>query len=161
MVENSFYENIVYTGEEERRLPVILLNYWKKIKGDRKFPFENSINPDDLKDIWEYCYLIQVNDLQNRLKVDFTFMGAEIVKAYEQYLGDDKDLIDIISPRSSRLAQNFQIVINEMRPLLQSGKFKDARGNIINFRQCLLPIGNNDSKVDAIFGCTRLSFLAK
>ena len=141
--------------QNERRLPVQLLNYWDEIRGIRRFPSENDIHPEDILHLWDHCYLIQVNDLEKRQRVDFTYLGSEILKTYREHLSEE-DAADIISPGSSRLAQNFRSVIESGSPVMQSGEFIIANGNTIRFRQCLLPLGLTDDKVEAIFGCARL-----
>ena len=138
---------------DERRMTVNLINYWNEIRKDRLFPSEKLINPEDIPDIWEHCYLIQVNDLHNRQKADFTYLGSSIIKSYHDSFSEQNDVADIISPKSSRLAQNFKLVIDNKKPIMQSGEFVNNLGHRIRFRQCLLPLGDTDNKVEAVFGC--------
>ena len=71
---------------DERRLPVQLFSYWDKIRGDRAFPAEDFINSEDIPQIWEHCFLMQVNDLNNRHGADFTYLGSEILRVYHVIL---------------------------------------------------------------------------
>lgn len=142
-------------AENERRLPVRLLNYWNKIRGARRFPSERLIEPEEIAALWNHCYLIQVNDLENRLKADFTYLGPEIIKTYKQYLAGE-DTQDIIVPNSSKLVPNFRQVIERREPIMQADVFITSRGNTIRFRQCMLPLGEHDDRVEAIFGCMQL-----
>lgn len=140
---------------DERRLPVKLYHYWNRLRGKRWFPSEDAINPEDIPDIWRYCFLIQVNDLKNRKRADFTYLGNGILDVYHDFLSDE-DASDFISPSSSHLSQNFWQVIETKKPIMQSGEFLTSRGNTIKFRQCLLPLGKYDIEVESIFGCARL-----
>lgn len=140
---------------DERRLPVRLYGYWNKLRGKRLLVDEDDINPEDIPELWKYCFLIQVNDLKNRNRADFTYLGSEILKVYHELLSDE-DASDFISPSTSHLSQNFWQVIEQCKPLMQSGEFKTSRGNTVKFRQCLLPLGKHDTEVQAIFGCARL-----
>ncbi len=151
----SFSQKDIASPANERRLPVQLCRYWEKIRGTRLMPSEQMINPEDIPHLWEHCYLIQVNDLENRRRADFTYLGSEIIQTYREHLSEE-DALDIIFPNSSRLAQNFQQVIDSKLPILQAGEFITSRGGVMRFRQCLLPIGETDDKVDAIFGCVNV-----
>lgn len=142
-------------SRDERRYSVKLFYYWDKLRGNRAFPCEDSINPDEIPEIWPHCYLIQTNDLKNRRRADFTYLGSEILRIYHDLLATE-DANDFISPSTSHLSQNFWLVIENKKPIMQSGQFPTSRGNTIKFRQCLLPLGNNDQEVMAIFGCARL-----
>ena len=139
----------------ERRLPVQLYNYWDGLRDGRKFPSEDAVNPEAIPHLWPTCYLIQVNDLKNRKRADFTYLGKEILQVYHDLLTEE-DATDFVSPGTSHLSQNFWQVIENKEPLMQSGSFATSRGNTIKFRQCLLPLGRTDDEVEAIFGCARL-----
>lgn len=140
---------------DERRLPVQLYKYWDMQRKERAFCGEDDINPDDIPTIWPYCFLIQVNDLKNRHRADFTYLGTEILRVYHEVLCE-ADSSDLISPNTSHLSQNFWMVIEKKAPIMQSGEFPSSRGSVIKFRQCLLPIGKHDDDVESIFGCARL-----
>lgn len=140
---------------DERRYPVQLFRYWDKLRGNRKFASEELIDPESIPELWPHCFLIQTNDLRNRRRADFTYFGSAILSLYHDLLSDE-DANDIISPNTSHLAQNFWLVIERKAPLMQSGSFPTSRGNVIKFRQCLLPLGKRDDEVEAIFGCVRL-----
>jgi hypothetical protein len=142
-------------GRDERRYPVQLFNYWNRLRGNRAFPSEDAIDPEYIPNLWKHCFLIQVNDLKNRRRADFTYLGPEILQVYQELLSE-KDAGDFISPNTSHLSQNFWRVIEQKKPIMQSGEFPSSRGNTIKFRQCLLPLGKSDDTVEAIFGCARL-----
>lgn len=142
-------------SRDERRYPVRLFNYWNKQRGYRLFPSEEKINPEEISEIWPHCFLIQTNDLKNRHRADFTYLGSEILHVYHDYLAD-ADANDFVSPKTSHLSQNFQTVLDTKAPIMQSGEFFTSWGNTIRFRQCLLPLGDTDLEVMAIFGCARL-----
>lgn len=145
--------------KDERRYPVQLFNYWDLLRKNRAFPIEDDINPEDIAHLWPHCFLMQVNDLRNRRRADFTYLGSEILRMYHDLLSTE-DASDFISPSTSHLSQNFWMVIDNKEPLMQSGQFPTSRGNIIKFRQCLLPLGKQDTEVEAIFGCARLKLYA-
>ncbi len=142
-------------NRDERRYSSQLYSYWNQLRGKRLFPSEDVLNPEAIAHIWPHCFLIQVNDLKNRKRADFTYLGSEILRVYHDLLSLE-DTGDFISPSSSHLSQNFWQVIETHKPIMQSGQFTTSRGNLIKFRQCLLPLGKSDSEVEAIFGSARL-----
>ena len=152
IINNENIEDVIFNSNPENRLSIGLLRYWDIIRKDRLFPSESKIVSQDIPDIWESCYLIQVNDIENRKKVDFTYMGAKIIEAYHNNLSE-KYISDIISPKTGNIAPHFRVVIEEKKPVLQHGEFSNNSGGKIKFRQCTLPFGETDEKVDTILGC--------
>ena len=152
IIDNTTIEQARRQANAEHRLSIRLLDYWDNIRGTRLFPSETLIDYEAILNLWDSCYLIQVNDLNNRNKVDFTYLGKNIIESYHTNLSEG-DMVDLISPKSSRIMQHFQLVIEEKKPVLQSGEFLSRKGNNIKFRQCMLPLGEADDHVEAIFGC--------
>lgn len=148
MQENSQHNK---SSGMERRLTLRLLNYWEDIKGDKFLPHENDIDPDQLSDLWEYCFVIQVRDL-DKSDYNYTYLGTAIREAYTA--GIDNEDPDIASPNANKLTLKYQHVITTVQPVLEEGEFNNMRGQIIKYRQCLLPLGT-DRTVEAIFGGMR------
>ena len=135
LIIENITDDIPLFDSDERRIPVRLLRYWDSIRGSRLFPSENDIDQEDISDVWDHCYLIQVNDLENRMKVDFTYLGSEILESYHTHLSED-DTADIISPKSSRLAQNFRTVIATKMPHQKTpAQHKTARNYILKLKR--------------------------
>lgn len=136
----------------ERRITVRLVGYWEKLRGNRVMPAENDIDPEDLADLWDYCFLVQVRDFHKK-DYNYTYLGSAIMEAYRGGLSlDDKScLVDI---NANKLSFDYAKVIQDRAPTIQEGQFVNAEGNIVKYRQCLLPLGPG-GEVDAIFGGMR------
>lgn len=136
----------------ERRMTLRLLRYWESIKGAREFPSENDIDPDDevIADIWDGCFVIQVRDIYEKQDYNYTYLGPAIIEAYKGGITGDAEC-GIISPNASKLEQSFHQVLSTRAPILQDGEFKNLKNITIKYRQCLLPLGEQD-KIQAIFG---------
>lgn len=136
----------------ERRINVRLVAYWERIRAGREMPSENDIDPEDLADLWDYCFLIQVRDLAKD-DYNYTYLGAAIVEAYRNGLSQD-DPGKVVSLNANTLAPNYTRVIDTRRPVMDEGEFLNPHGDTVKFRQCLLPLGHGNT-VESIFGGMR------
>lgn len=142
----------------ERRITLRLIAYWERIRRGRPMPAETDIDPDDLADLWDYCFLVHVRDLAKQ-DYNYTYIGSAIVEAYRGGLSvNDKG--GMVTINASKLVSNYAAVIGDRRPVVEEGEFANARGQIVKYRQCMLPLGAND-KVDAIFGGMRFKIFDK
>lgn len=146
------------TSVTERRITLRLLAYWEKLRGQNKMPTEADIDPDDLQDLWDYCFLIHVKDLA-KPDYNYTYLGKAIQQAYQGELNDD-DVGAIASPNAGKLADSYAKVIATISPLLEEGEFANLHNDMVKYRQCLLPLGEGD-RVDAIFGGMRFKIFPR
>ena len=137
----------------ERRITLRLIAYWEKLRKGNLMPVEDDIDPDYIKDLWDYCFLIHVKDL-SKPDYNYTYLGTEIQKAYQGDLAGGEDMGGIASPNAGELAVSYEKVIRTCSPLLDEGEFVNMHNDVVKYRQCLLPLGEN-GKVDAIFGGMR------
>lgn len=133
----------------ERRITLRMLSYWEKLRKDRPMPTEQDIDPDDIVDLWDSCFLIHVKDL-NQPDYNYTYLGQKILDAYKHGLSDG-DATEVLSPNAGKLAMSFSKVIESSKPLIGEGEFKNIHQETVKYRQCLLPLGEN-GRVDAILG---------
>lgn len=115
-------------------------------------PSEADIDPDYLQDLWDYCFLVHVKDL-DKPDYNYTYLGREIRRAYKGELSEDDEEV-IVSPNAASLVPRYKNVIESRAPILDEGEFLNLHNDLVKYRQCLLPIGENGN-VDAIFGGMR------
>src|SRR5437868_14345399 len=86
----------------ERRLTLQLVAYWEKLRNSRPMPSENDINPEELGELWDYCFLVQVRDAARR-DYHFSYLGGAIVEAYRGKLseGDSGSLVTLHADKLS------------------------------------------------------------
>lgn len=113
-------------------------------------PREEDIDPEVLGDLWPKCFLIQTFDIKHRRDMNFTYLGQEIIDAYQDGMMNEGQHM-LISPNASKLALSFQQVMQAVAPVVAEGEFLSLSGRIVRYRQCLLPLGRGE-EVDAIFG---------
>ena len=59
----------------ERRISLILLQYWNQLRGNRPFPNEDEIEPEHLASIWEHCFVLQLRDLFSTDDYNYTYLA--------------------------------------------------------------------------------------
>ncbi len=143
----------------ERRITLRLIAYWEKLRRGNVMPTEDDIDPDYLKDLWDYCFLIHVKDL-DKPDYNYTYLGDAIKKAYQGELSSVEEGSMVASPNAKELAVSYEKVIKTCTPLLDEGEFVNMHNDVVKYRQCLLPLGEN-GKVDAIFGGMRFKIFPK
>lgn len=145
-------ESTPATGQE-RRITLRLLAYWEQLRGERDFPHEREIEPEALADLWDHCFLIRTRDLSNTFDYNFTYLGSAIRNAYLSGMLDDA-FTGLISPNASQLSCSFGKVLETRSPIMEDGEFRNLRGQVVKFRQALLPFGEVGD-ITAIFGGMR------
>jgi hypothetical protein len=140
------------THTTERRITLRLIAYWEKLRAQKPMPSEADIDPDDLQDLWDYCFLIHVKDL-GKPDYNYTYLGKAIQQAYLGELADDPEDL-LISPNAAKLTASYNRVIESKLPVVEEGEFNNLHNDVVKYRQCMLPLGENGT-VDAIFGGMR------
>ncbi len=135
----------------ERRTSVILLQHWNELRDERLFPHEDELDTDHLSPIWEHCFLLQVRDVEQVEDYNFTYIGPKLVKAYADGVLD-MDNGQMVSPQATALAEKFRNVITSCDPLLEEGEYTNAHGELVKFRQAMLPLGTEDGRVLSVLG---------
>jgi hypothetical protein len=139
------------TEQRRSRITDIILDHWNKIKGDRKFPHEDSLDMDYLECIWDNCFFIQVRDISLKHDYNYTYFGKNITRAYGQDL-NGVSVTNFVSPHADHLSNMYDLVINTRSIVIEESEFKNINGDTVKYRQCLVPLGPTDDKVHSILG---------
>lgn len=137
----------------ERRITLRLLGYWERLRGVREMPEADEIVPEDIDDLWDWCFVIKLIPVEAGKICEYSYLGPAIVTAYHGGLSED-DPKALAGALCERLSADFAQVADTHKPLLNEGEFTNAKGALVKYRQCLLPLGK-DGVVDAIFGGMR------
>ena len=133
----------------ECRITIRLLGYWEKKRGMRRMASEADIDPADIADLWEYCFIARARDTDKRGH-NFSYLGKAIADVYREGL----DTRDVAFPNMDELANGYKQVISKGEPLVTEGEITNPHGDVFKYRQVLLPLGEG-SRVDAVFGGMR------
>ena len=137
--------------DSERRLVLRLLRYWQDKRGVREMPEENDIDPADLVQDWDFCFLLQTRDMANTQDYNFTYLGQNILEAYLDGGIDDQNQF-LIGPNAFLLSDQFSKVLVTRAPVHDDGEFVTRHGRRVLYRQILLPLGGADGEVESVFG---------
>ena len=145
-------------SHEERRIATILLDYWNQQRGERAFPTEHDIDPDALKDVWNNCFLLQARDIERRDDFNYSFLGTNIIRAYRGSAMQPDDS-GMVGPNAAQLSNSFAVVLENKSPIEEDGEFLALDGTRVQYRQCLLPLGEENGRITAVFGGLSLRFV--
>ena len=136
---------------DERRISVILAQYWNSIRGDAEFPNEDQIDPDRLIGIWERCFMVQMRDIEQVKDFNYSYFGEDLSRAYvEGRL--EPDNAHIAAPDASLLAAKYKEVIEERGPIMDEDEYTDGRGRLVQYRQIFMPLADATGEIHAILG---------
>lgn len=135
----------------ERRLTLQLLAYWERLRGSRAMPRESDINPDELSELWDDCFLIHESNLKQD-DYNFVYLGENIRLAIG---GKDHTSMEAAHNLNiKRLLPGISKVLNNVAPVIEEGELVNDLNQLIKYRQCMLPLGE-DNVVMAVFGGMR------
>jgi len=138
----------------ERRATLRLLAYWEKLRGGRLMPSERDIKADDIADLWPSCFLVHGAG-KAPAEYRYSYMGEAVAEICR--FGCEHDSV-ALHPQDE--LQGFAQVFATGKPLIDEGEFLNAAQEIVRFRRCLLPLGE-DGAVQAIFGVARFRLFAQ
>ncbi|MFZ4540358.1 MAG: PAS domain-containing protein [Rickettsiales bacterium] len=111
--------------------------YWENLCKARPMPLESDVVIEDLKDIWDWCFLVSYRDN----KFSYSYLGKELIDAY----GDDitgKEITEtLLYPHPVSLLSTFRQVIQSKTPGVDESEFNNSRGSAIKYRSCVMPLG--------------------
>lgn len=142
-------------SHQHNRINEKLQEYWQALRGGRLYPQESDINPEAIRDIWDHCFLVSINEEDLKQGYKYTYLGTGLIEAF----GDDLTSRDIsarlIETSSQPLIASFEQVIRTGRPFSEESQFTNSPGMVIKYRSCILPLGDNPEKVDYILGAMK------
>lgn len=132
-----------------------LREYWDKLRGDRPFPKESEIDPDELEEIWPSCFLISIDDVTRRLGYHYSYLGEDLVEAYGDDIRNPDIAMKLVSAAEAPMIKKFDEVLREKKPVIDESEFINLKHLNIKYRSCLLPLGSHKGEVSHIIGCMR------
>ena len=132
----------------DARISRCILEHWNEIKGGNKFPAEKDLHVELLEDIFGSCFLLDVKGVDEG-RYHYKFLGENIVKAFgcktTKKLDYNKNC-----PFSYK--NNVADILKTGKPLTSSGEFKNVHGDLVKYRQCLVPMSNDGKNIISILG---------
>lgn len=136
----------------ENRMTNKLVDYWNELKGDRDFPSELDINPSDIANIWDNCFLIKNEKASGDGDgYKYTFLGQGLINAY----GDDisqEEVNILVQPNKARFIEKVEETIETKKPVVDESEFVNAHSVLIKYRKIYLPLGEDDDVTHVMGG---------
>lgn len=114
-----------------------LQQYWHDIRGNRAMPMEEDVNISKIRDIWDYCFLVNVHPD----KYAYSYLGPKLIEAYGDDLTGKEVATALLEPHPHSLFSKFQQVSREATPAIDDSEFTNSQGLLVKYRACILPLG--------------------
>jgi hypothetical protein len=140
----------------DKRITNLILDHWNAVKGLKKFPSEKDLDPAFLEQLLDNCFLIKTEGIFDG-KYNYKFLGKNIMNAYGSDLTRSMD-----DTSENPLSQRDKIkeLLTHKRPIVDEGEFRNINGNLIKYRQCLVPMSSDGINIDSVFGGMRFIIVA-
>jgi hypothetical protein len=136
---------------EEEEKNQFLQDYWESLKQGREFPSENDLDPDEIEELWDGCFLMQFRDIDNVQDCNFSYLGEAIIHAYEEEILP-RAVPGLVDLKARHLVPQFQEVREKRRPMISQGDHQMPDGRKVRYHQCLLPLSYDGEVVHSILG---------
>jgi hypothetical protein len=134
----------------QQRITETLAEYWQAKRNNGRLPDEKDIDPSDLENIWDACFLVRYEEDD---KFRYLFMGDDIIEA----LGDDltgKEVCHkLVGELHDPLVEKFLPVLDADEPVYDESIFMNKKQMEIRYRMCMVPLlGEQASRANYILG---------
>jgi hypothetical protein len=134
---------------KQQRITEVLQEYWHAKAQAGQIPSDGDINPTDLGDLWQHCFLVQ------RLEggaFQYIHMGEAIIDAYGDDLTGEEICQKLVGQLHEPLVHDFEEVIERRQPLLKESSFENRKRMDVRYRTVLLPLRRAGTEVEYILG---------
>ncbi len=136
----------------ERRVSEMLMSYWNKLKGDRPVPEERELDIQEIEEFWDSCFMIEITYRGDECDYKYSYLGPSIVDAYGDDLTGKEVYNHLIAPYTTMLIAKFEVVVEDLQPVQDESEFVNLKGELVRYRQCLVPLGGVDGNIGFIMG---------
>lgn len=127
-----------------------LLSHWRQWCGDSQFPSFTDVNPVEMAEIWDYCFVLD-------------FVGHEddpIVRTVgdklQQYMPEPvrNCLLSDLPPRTliENAAGYYQEILSRGVPISRGGEFVKFDGMKVLYRSIIMPMSDDGTVVSGLLG---------
>ncbi|NDF11241.1 MAG: PAS domain-containing protein [Proteobacteria bacterium] len=136
------------------RLIDTLSTYWDNLRGARDFPLEGEFDPDQVKDIWPNCFLVQLDNASGIGHFKYTYLGENLIKSFGDHVSEE-EARHLVSTSDPKVSEHLAQVVKTGKPLEVDSSFVNSHKVHIKFRTVLLPLGAVSGKVGFVIGGIR------
>lgn len=133
-----------------RRITDVLLHYWEELKQARPFPLVSEVDAEQISDVWNNCFLVQLQHIKNKENYSFTYFGEALQRAFATDL-TDVPVKYLVSPHAERLASQYEKVMQTGEPIIDDNIYENRDHIKVMYRQILLPLASEDAPENVAF----------
>lgn len=134
----------------ERRLVLRLLAHWRSLCEERKFPSFADVDPDDIPDIWPFCFVLEVLDTSD--EPVFRAIGGDLAAFTPKEL-TDRHVSEAPADTLPGVAISYvDEVLDKGVPISRGGDFFKTDGTRVLYRSILLPMSDDGEEISGILG---------
>lgn len=134
----------------ERRMVLRLLSQWREWQGDDTFPSFGSVDPEEISDMWDYCFVL---DFLGHEEDPVIRMVGERLAAYMPGPVGNCRLSDV--PAATLLehaASYYQEILDRRVPISRGGEFRKYDGNKVLYRSIIMPMSDDGQTISGLLG---------
>jgi hypothetical protein len=140
--------------KDKQRINEYLHSYWDSKRQSQACPTESQIEPQELAEIWDSCFLVRYNVGHDEDSAfTYLYLGTALLEAYG---GDDASARDIctrlIFPSSMSLVHKFKEIIKTGKPTEEESEFLNIKKLLVKYRSTMLPLTDEKGQVRYILG---------
>lgn len=144
-----------YISDLHHRCHDDLFEYWDKIRAGRQFPHESDIEPNEISEIWDYCFLISLDDVARRLGYRYSYMGEKLIEAFGDNASSPDLALRLLSSSHVPSLEKINEVLEKKHPVIDNGDFINSHNMSVRYRTCIVPLGYDNGQVSHLFGVMR------
>lgn len=127
----------------ERRLPMRLMTYWKRLHTERGLPEIRKFNPHAIEDVWPHCIKLLITEVNEKRTYKYEFMGKHIIEAFGKDMTGLQVSPNIRNVPGTGIIKRLDAAIPLREPVMEQGQFINDKDKLIKYRSCILPFGSN------------------
>jgi len=134
----------------ERRMVLRLLSQWRDWCGDDQYPSFASVDPMQIAEIWDYCFVLDIVGHEDNPVV--RTVGAELQNDLPESVRDIA-LSDVPTPSLiEHAASYYQEILARGVPISRGGEFVKYDGMKVLYRSIIMPMSDDGVTVSGLLG---------
>jgi hypothetical protein len=137
------------TDIRERRLTYRLKNHWESLSRGRLFPSRADIDPEALREIWPWCFVLDAANSKEAPK--FQHLGHELAAYSHVFLVISRDAL----PNSTlfdRATECWPQVVRGRKPIFQEEEITRFDRKRVLFRTAAFPLSDDQISINFVVG---------
>jgi hypothetical protein len=134
----------------ERRMVLRLLSQWREWCGDDQYPSFSSVDPTQIAEIWDYCFVLDIVGHEDNPIV--RTIGRELQNYMSEQVRNCA-LSDVpVSSLIEHAAAYYHEILDRGVPISRGGEFVKYDGMKVLYRSIIMPMSDDGINVSGLLG---------